>query len=309
MKVVSIKQIKKGVITMATLKFTWEMARKTFDTLAKRVPVSHLPELYGKRLAVRRRGDTVSFYFQELPTEGVIGWVGGINARMYYGADGKRLTIGYSVDDLYKRVNLWIQQQTKKSQSQPIKRGKTTNERNLKMKNTYWGGKKTDALEMLEAKKVGIGYTGNKVYNAYIAGTKIYYDMYNNGGFNIGENLQREDNYLKRLVEVILTAGVGEKFGKIRLTNKLDTIYNKLKETGEEGYYVNLEQFMDELIEEVVKHDLTIEVYKVWQDYQGRKVSLTQKDGEEWREVSFGQEDDYNSWVEHRTNVFGFELV
>ena len=177
------------------------------------------------------------------------------------------------------------------------------------MKKTYWGGKKTDALEMLEDKKVGIGYTDNKVYNAYIAGTKIYYDLYNNGGFNVEEKLQSEDNYLKRLVEVILSAGIGEKFGKVKLTNKPKTIYYKLKETDDEGDYVNLEQFMDELIEEVVKYDLTFEVYKVWQDYQGRKVSLTQKDGEEWREVSFGQEDDCNSWVEHRTNVFEFELV
>ena len=177
------------------------------------------------------------------------------------------------------------------------------------MKKTYWGGKKTDALEMLEDKMVGTGYTDNKVYNAYIAGRKIYYDLYNNGGFNIGENLQREDNYLQRLVEVILSADIGEKFGKVRLTNKPQTIYYKLKETDEEEDYVNLEQFMDELIEEVVKHDLTFEAYKVWQDYQGGKLSLTQKDGEEWREVSFGQEDDYNSWVEHRTNVLGFELV
>ena len=104
---------------MATLKFTRKMARQTFDTLAERVPESHVIGLSEKRLAVRRRGDTIFFYFQELPTEDVIGWVGGINARTYYGENGKRLPIGSSVDDLYKRVTLWIQQQTKSSQPKP----------------------------------------------------------------------------------------------------------------------------------------------------------------------------------------------
>ena len=107
---------------MATLKFTRKMARQTFDTLAERVPESHVIGLSEKRLAVRRRGDTIFFYFQELPTEDVIGWVGGINAQTYYGVNGKRLPIGSSVDDLYKRVNLWIQQQTKSSQPQPTAR-------------------------------------------------------------------------------------------------------------------------------------------------------------------------------------------
>lgn len=107
---------------MATLKFTRKMARQTFDTLSERVPESHVIGLSEKRLAVRRRGDTIFFYFQELPTEDVIGWVGGINARTYYGVDGKRLPIGSSVDDLYKRVTLWLQQQTNSSQSQPTAR-------------------------------------------------------------------------------------------------------------------------------------------------------------------------------------------
>lgn len=104
---------------MATLKFTRKMARQTFDTLAERVPESHVIGLSEKRLAVRRRGTTIFFYFQELPTEDVIGWVGGINARTYYGENGKRLPIVSSVDDLYKRVTLWLQQQTKSSQPKP----------------------------------------------------------------------------------------------------------------------------------------------------------------------------------------------
>ena len=111
---------------MATLKFTRKMARQTFDTLADRVPESHVIGLSEKRLAVRRRGDTIFFYFQELPTEDVIGWVGGINARTYYGENGKRLPIGSSVDDLYKRVTLWLQQQTKNSQPKPTPRVKKT---------------------------------------------------------------------------------------------------------------------------------------------------------------------------------------
>lgn len=107
---------------MATIKFTRKMARQTFDTLSERVPESHVIGLSEKRLAVRRRGDTIFFYFQELPTEDVIGWVGGINARAYYGENGKRLPIGASVDDLYKRVTLWLQQQTKSSQPKPTAR-------------------------------------------------------------------------------------------------------------------------------------------------------------------------------------------
>lgn len=107
---------------MATIKFTRDMARQTFDTLAERVPESHVIGLSEKRLAVRRRGNTFFFYFQELPTEDVIGWVGDINARTYYGVDGKRMPIGSSVDDLYKRVNLWLQQQTNSSQPQPTSR-------------------------------------------------------------------------------------------------------------------------------------------------------------------------------------------
>lgn len=107
---------------MAALKFTRKMARQTFDTLAERVPESHVIGLSEKRLAVRRRGTNVFFYFQELPTEDVIGWVGGVNAQTYYGENGKRLPIGSSVDDLYKRVTLWLQQQTKSSQPQPTAR-------------------------------------------------------------------------------------------------------------------------------------------------------------------------------------------
>lgn len=108
---------------MAKLKFTKVDARKTFDKLSKRVSQDELSTLGEWRLAVIQTGNNKYGYnWQNLPTPNVKGWINGITAKDFYTEDGKRKPIGASVDYLYNKVNLWIQQQTKTSQPQPTAR-------------------------------------------------------------------------------------------------------------------------------------------------------------------------------------------
>lgn len=94
---------------MAAARFTREIARHTYDLLPERVSLDVLGMIEEKRLAVRKRGQGYFYYWQELPTEDVVGWVDGVHARMFYGPTGKRVPIGKGVDELYKRVNAWLQ--------------------------------------------------------------------------------------------------------------------------------------------------------------------------------------------------------
>lgn len=114
---------------MAAARFTREVARHTYDLLPESVTLTTLEMLEEKRLAVRQRGKTIFYYWQELPTEDVIGWVADVHAGMFYLTTGKRVPIGRGVDELYKRVNAWLQEVAAPKQSQqpetPIQRTQT----------------------------------------------------------------------------------------------------------------------------------------------------------------------------------------
>ena len=177
------------------------------------------------------------------------------------------------------------------------------------MQTTYWNGKKTKQSELLSNLMVNIGYTENKVYNAYIAATKIYYDMYNNGGFNLEEASHAGETYLDRLVEIILKADIGEKFGNIKLTNKSDTILQYLEVEDTENCHPELELFLDDIINEVSNHSLNFKVYTVWTKRDEKLLSLSEQPGEGWRSTTFGEAEEYEDWIRNRKEVFHYEVV
>lgn len=163
------------------------------------------------------------------------------------------------------------------------------------MKKNYWNesGKYQSEVERISNLKPSWGRTDNAYMNLYLVATNLYYDVYNNGGCNIKDCYAKDiDTYVKPFANEIKA---------INFDVTLNTIYRNLK--NEE----KLERFIDEVIEFISDKDLSYTKYAVYVDFKNEKVSYTEREG--FEEMSFGEEDEYKSWTDHRINQFKYELV
>lgn len=177
------------------------------------------------------------------------------------------------------------------------------------MEMTYWNGKETKDSKELSNKMVSIGYTENEVFNAYISLTKIYYDCYNNGGCNLDYDDYSNQSYLYELVERILNADIGIQFGEINLEEDVEELLEKLLTEDEDGDYIHLELLMDLAIKEICKKNTDFKKYSVWQNYDRQLLSYSEKNDKNWSEVSFGNQNDFESWTSHREKEWKFKVV
>lgn len=160
---------------------------------------------------------------------------------------------------------------------------------------TYWveNGKYQEDMDKLNKLIPNMGYTDNKYFNAFIIASKLYYDVYNNGGWNILDCYMDDvDDFLKDFSDNI-------KAININVTSK--TLIKNLKN------HEKLEKFMDEVIAFVKNNDFSFERFVIYQHYDKKQLSKTKLDN--FNEVSFGSKKLYCGWVNCRLNDWGFELV
>ena len=163
------------------------------------------------------------------------------------------------------------------------------------MENTYWNeeGKYQAEADRINDLMPSWGKTENKYMNLFLIASNIYYDIYNNGGGNIKDSLEEYvENYIKPFANEIKA---------INFNVTLNTIYRNLKKEEK------LERFMDEVVELVSDKDLSYTKYVVYFDNNKEKLSFTEKEG--FSEISFGEKDQYDSWIDHRVNVWNYEVV
>lgn len=163
------------------------------------------------------------------------------------------------------------------------------------MKSNYWNGngKCQTEVDRLCDLMPSLGKTDNKYMNLFLIVNKLYYDVYNNGGGNIKNSLEDYvENYIKPFANEIKA---------INFNVTLNTIYRNLKNE------VKLEKFLDEVILLVSDKDLSYTKYVVYYDYNNEKLSYSKKEG--FNEISFGERDQYDNWINHIINEWNYEVA
>jgi hypothetical protein len=141
------------------------------------------------------------------------------------------------------------------------------------MKNSYWRqkGKYQDFVDEADKLMPNWGYTENNYMNLFIDISKLYYDCYNNGGWNI------YDCYMDRVANV-------KKYIRLDIRK-----FMKNEEYREEK--------TDEVFAFLLDKDLSYKQYKAY--FNGRDfVSYTQK--ESWSVITFGSKEERKDWVHGR---------
>ena len=140
------------------------------------------------------------------------------------------------------------------------------------MENTYWArnGKHQALVDGLNELVPLEGYTDNPYMNLFLAVSHLYYDAHNNGGGNI-EDCYRKDfeQYIKPYLSVDINDFSGQR----------ESV---------------MEAAMDRTLELIFEHNVTYQKYPLWVDYDGRRVSLTKKNG--LLELTFGKEETRDSY-------------
>lgn len=163
------------------------------------------------------------------------------------------------------------------------------------MSKNYWNKNGENQKDYAEIRKLvpGIGYTNNKFLDLFITASKLYYDVYNNGGYNI------RSNYLDDIKEYI--EPFSDNIKTIHFNLSENTIIRNIKNKEK------LELFFDEVIDFVKDKDLKYTKYFVYQNYDENKLSNNQIEG--FSEVSFGNKKDFDEWVGHRVSSWKFKFI
>lgn len=161
--------------------------------------------------------------------------------------------------------------------------------------NTYWNGNGThkDVQKKLEAVAPSWGMTDNRYVNLYLAASNVYYDVYNNGGCNL------RDAYIPTIEEHIKPFA-GE-LKSLRFDVKDETLIRNLKKEEK------LEAFIDEVLLFLADKDLSYTKYTLYFDNNQNLLSETEQDG--FSVITFGIEEEYLSWKNHRVTNWGFQVI
>lgn len=153
------------------------------------------------------------------------------------------------------------------------------------IQNTYWteNGKEQAFLRELNTQKqVSYGFTDNAYLNCYLAMSKLYYDVYTNGGCNL------RDCYRDYIPKYIAS------FIRVAFSRLMDKAY--------------LEQKMNAVLGFLKGKDLSCTIYPLWfldstdGDTETRKITLNDPNSGDWHEVVFGNDADRTEWVNYVKN-------
>lgn len=163
------------------------------------------------------------------------------------------------------------------------------------MENTYWNGKGNHQKELdrIDGLKPSWGMTTNKYMNLFITASNVYYDVYNNSGCNLA------DCYDAKIEEYIMP--FADDIKSLRLNVQLKTLIKNFKNEKK------LEAFMDEVILYLQDKDLNFEVFRVFFSNEKEELSKNMKEG--LSEVTFGLQENYDDWVNHRVDNWKFTWV
>lgn len=184
---------------------------------------------------------------------------------------------------------------------------------------TYWTGEgkyQKEYRELMDKYGVNWGYTESPIMNMLIAGNKIYYDFYNNGGMNLPWTGYIEDyGYLGELVAKI-QEGCQEvqgtpspdmyNLGGIYVEGDLEKLYHTLEKTDMENNYVNLEKVMDAIILLAEAYIKPFPIYTLYFDFDNETISRTIKLKQT---ITFGEKSEMEAWYDHRVNSFNYTVV
>lgn len=148
------------------------------------------------------------------------------------------------------------------------------------MNKTYWErkGKYQKWYNEFSKGLPGIGQTNNDYANLVVNIASLYYDVYNNGACNIKSGVKDERiEQVKKHVTL----------NKQRLSN---CDYEYLEEKVNEVF---------ELVMAKPKDELHFDVFTVYQDFHGKRVSR-RKVNKNFTAVTFGDFNDCEEWYKHR---------
>lgn len=184
---------------------------------------------------------------------------------------------------------------------------------------TYWnseGKYQEEYRKLMDKYGVDWGYTESPIMNMLIAGSKIYYDFYNNGGCNLqGLGYDVDYGYLGELVDKI-QKGCQEiqdnpsadmyNLGGIYMDSNLKTLYKTLNKRDKEDNYVNLEKVMDAIILLAEAYIKPFPIYTLYFDFDNETISRTIKLKQT---ITFGEKSEMEAWYDHRVNSFNYTVV
>lgn len=161
--------------------------------------------------------------------------------------------------------------------------------------NNYWNkqGKYQEELNKFNVLTPDWGYTDNKYMDLFLAISKIYYDVYNNGGGNI------KDTYTEDIEKYIVPFAKDIK--SLRLNVTMNTLIKNFKKLEK------LEAFTDEVLLYLSGKDLSYDKHTVYFHYEREELSKDDKDG--FSKITFGNYKDYADWVNHRINNWKYKFV
>lgn len=163
------------------------------------------------------------------------------------------------------------------------------------MENTYWNsnGNHQEELNRINGLKPSWGMTTNKYINLFITASNVYYDVYNNGGCNLA------DCYEGKIREFIMP--FVDDIKSLRLNVQMKTLIRNFKNEKK------LEAFMDEVVLYLQDKDLSFEMFQVFFSNKKEELSKNMKEG--FLNVTFGLQEEYNDWVNHRVDNWKFTWV
>lgn len=163
------------------------------------------------------------------------------------------------------------------------------------MENTYWNsnGNHQEELNRINGLKPSWGMTTNKYINLFITASNVYYDVYNNGGCNLA------DCYEGQIREFIMP--FVDDIKSLRLNVQMKTLIRNFKNEKK------LEAFMDEVVLYLQDKDLSFEMFQVFFSNKKEELSKNMKEG--FLNVTFGLQEEYNDWVNHRVDNWKFTWV
>jgi hypothetical protein len=154
------------------------------------------------------------------------------------------------------------------------------------MKQIYWNkqGKHQKWVDEIDETMPTIGYTNNKSMNVFIAMSRIYYDIYNNGGWNIKDGCYKDT---PKLIQKFIG-----KFNSRTAIYDLDYLENKA----------------NEVFEKLMEKDLSFESYGLWNNWKDQNISMSEQSGEGWSYITCGTKEKLEEVIEQRKS-WGFTVV
>lgn len=149
----------------------------------------------------------------------------------------------------------------------------------MEKQNTYWNkkGKYQAFLDELDEQMPDIGYTDNANMNFFITASKLYYDVYTNGGGNIMDCYA--DDFFQHMGPLFQVISIK------RLANR---------------DYAHAEYMMDKVWEFLKGKPMEYTPYFAWDNFSAAETSLTERTEEGWRKLSFGNKKDRDEWFVER---------